>query len=77
MLDLLVREFLYEHVLRINGYAGLTMEGFINVEDPHQPDVVQLTIPKYSWKVALDYLLPLLKGKQFERGGFVTSHSDQ
>lgn len=71
--------FFHEHVLRSNDprhNARLQAEELIIVEDSHQPSTVQLTVPRDSWKAALDYLLPLLEGKQFERGGFVTSHSD-
>lgn len=43
-----LERFFYEHVLRSDGRVGFLVEGFISIEDPHQPDVVQLTIPKYS-----------------------------
>lgn len=47
------------------------MENFV----VFQSRVVQLKAPKESWGIIHGRLLPLLKGKQFERGGFVASQT--
>lgn len=45
----------------------------IHIEVASHQYVFQLTTPNDSLKTMCRFLLPLLEGKQFERGGFVTS----